>query len=207
MWPEPHRKELLVNSPRFRQAFEYAAVLHAPDLRKSTKIPYIAHLLDVCSIVLRYGGTEDTAIGALLHDAAEDHGGESRLADIRRNFGPTVERIVRECTDSVERQKEPWERRKKAYLKHLPKASSDAMLVSAADKLSNAQGILADHYAIGDAVFKRFGRPKQRTLWYYNALADVFAARLRGNLPKALRRTVSELNRRAGYKAAGKRRG
>ncbi len=34
------------------------------------------------------GGTEDDAIGALLHDAAEDQGGCRRLEDIRDRFGP-----------------------------------------------------------------------------------------------------------------------
>ena len=67
-----------MNSPRFRYAFEYAAALHAADLRKGARIPYLSHLLDVCAIVMRYGGNEDTVIAALLHDAAEDHGGTAR---------------------------------------------------------------------------------------------------------------------------------
>ena len=189
-----------MNSPRFRSAFEYAATLHAADLRKSTTIPYVAHLLDVCAIVLRHGGSEDAAIGALLHDAAEDHGGERRLADIRRNFGQGVELIVLECTDSMKRPKQSWEARKRAYLKHLPTASRSGLLVSAADKLSNARAIVADHYAIGDEVFRRYKHPKARTLWYYNALCKAFSTHLRGQLAKELRRTVAELNRVSGYK-------
>src|SRR5688500_4869535 len=53
---------------KFTEAFDYARVLHAPDVRKGTEIPYLAHLLAVSSIVLENGGTEDQAIGALLHD-------------------------------------------------------------------------------------------------------------------------------------------
>ena len=34
--------------------------------------------------VLEYGGSEDMAIAALLHDAVEDQGGEPRL--VRKNF-------------------------------------------------------------------------------------------------------------------------
>ena len=102
-----------MNSPRFRHAFEYAATLHAADLRKGSKAPYLSHLLEVCAIVLRYGGGEDTAIAAFLHDAAEDHGGKPRLVDIQRNFGKIVAGIVEECTDSTKTPRDPWDVRKK----------------------------------------------------------------------------------------------
>ena len=189
-----------MNSPRFRYAFEYAAALHAADLRKGAKAPYLSHLLEVCAIVLRYGGNEDAAIAALLHDAAEDHGGQPRLVDIQRNFGKTVTSIVEECTDSTTRPKQPWELRKRNYVKHIPGASRGGLLVSAADKLSNVRAILADHYVVGDEVYKRFKRPKRRTLWYYNALSKAFMAHLGGDLAKELRRTVAELNRVSKYK-------
>jgi len=189
-----------MNSPRFRYAFEYAAALHAADLRKGSKAPYLSHLLEVCAIVLRYGGGEDAAIAALLHDAAEDHGGKPRLVDIQRNFGKIVAGIVEECTDSTKTPRDPWEVRKKEYLRHLPKASRGGLLVSAADKLSNVRAILADHYVVGDEVYKRFKRPKRRTLWYYNALSKAFTAHLGGDLSKELRRTVAELNRVSKYK-------
>jgi (p)ppGpp synthase/HD superfamily hydrolase len=189
-----------MNSPRFRYAFEYAAALHAADLRKGAKAPYLSHLLEVCAIVLRYGGNEDAAIAALLHDAAEDHGGQPRLVDIQRNFGKTVTSIVEECTDSTTRPKQPWEIRKRNYVKHIPGASRGGLMVSAADKLSNVRAILADHYVVGDEVYKRFKRPKRRTLWYYNALSKAFMAHLGGDLAKELRRTVAELNRVSKYK-------
>jgi len=189
-----------MNSPRLRHAFDYAATLHAADLRKGARIPYLSHLLEVCAIVMRYGGNEDAAIAALLHDAAEDHGGKPRLVDIQRNFGKAVASIVEECTDSTTIPKKPWEVRKRAYVKHLPEASKGGLLVSAADKLSNVRAILADHYAIGDDIYKRFNRPKRRTLWYYNALSKAFTAHLGGDLPKELRRTVAELNRVSKYK-------
>ena len=189
-----------MNSPRFRHAFEYAATLHAADLRKGSRVPYLSHLLDVCAIVMRYGGNEDAIIAALLHDAAEDHGGHPRLVDIQRNFGKAVASIVQECTDSTERPKQTWMVRKKNYLKHVPHASKGGLLVSAADKLSNVRAILADHYVVGDEVYKRFKRPKRRTLWYYNALSKVFTAHLGGDLAKELRRTVAELNRVSKFK-------
>jgi (p)ppGpp synthase/HD superfamily hydrolase len=189
-----------MNSPRLRLAFDYAATLHAADLRKGARVPYLSHLLEVCAIVLRYGGNEDAAIAALLHDAAEDHGGRPRLVDIQRNFGKTVASIVEECTDSTTSPKQSWEVRKRDYVRHLPEASRGGLLVSAADKLSNVRAILSDHYVVGDDVYKRFKRPKRRTLWYYNALSKAFTAHLGGDLSRELRRTVTELNRVSKYK-------
>jgi (p)ppGpp synthase/HD superfamily hydrolase len=55
----------------------YAADLHRNQTRKATGIPYIAHLLSVSSRVLSAGGTEVQAIAGLLHDAAENQGGDA----------------------------------------------------------------------------------------------------------------------------------
>lgn len=57
-----------MSSFRFESALAYAARFHAGQRRKGTRIPYIAHPLAVASIVLEYGGNEDEAIAALLHD-------------------------------------------------------------------------------------------------------------------------------------------
>jgi len=69
---------------RFVQAFGDAAALHSMQKRKGSDIPYISHLMAVCSMVLEQGGDEDQAIAALLHDAVEDQGGQPTLRVIRR---------------------------------------------------------------------------------------------------------------------------
>ena len=61
--------------PRFASALGYAATLHATQLRKGTKTPYISHLLAVAALAIEDGANEDEAIAALLHDAIEDQGG------------------------------------------------------------------------------------------------------------------------------------
>ena len=94
-------------SPRFSEALVYACEIHLGQIRKGTEIPYIAHLLGVTAIALEYGADEDQAIAALLHDAAEDAGGEPRVQDIRRRFGQRVADYVRDCTDTVESPKPP----------------------------------------------------------------------------------------------------
>jgi (p)ppGpp synthase/HD superfamily hydrolase len=93
-------------------------------VRKGTSTPYVAHLLAVAETVLEYGGNEDLAIAALLHDSAEDRGGKARLHDVSNRFGKRVARIVEACSDSLAdtgkgERKAVWRKRKEAYLAEL----------------------------------------------------------------------------------------
>src|ERR1700682_5929762 len=98
-------------SKQYDDALVYAAHLHRDQVRKGSGIPYIAHLLSVSSRVLSAGGNEVQAIGGLLHDAAEDQGGEVTLEVIRKRFGPDVAQIVADCTDSWIEPKPEWRTR------------------------------------------------------------------------------------------------
>jgi len=86
---------------RFDRALLYATHVHGGQVRKGTSTPYVAHLLAVAATVLEYGGDEDLAIAALLHDSVEDQGGKARLDDVRNRFGEGVARIVEACSDSL----------------------------------------------------------------------------------------------------------
>src|SRR5438445_11472327 len=106
-------------SRQFEKALIYATRIHSGQLRKKTKIPYIAHILGVTAVALEYGANETEAIAALLHDAVEDCGGAKRLRDIEAKFGTPVGRIVAGCTDTDQIPKPPWMERKEAYNAHL----------------------------------------------------------------------------------------
>jgi (p)ppGpp synthase/HD superfamily hydrolase len=180
-------------TPRFRQALDYASVLHARQARKGTKVPYLSHLLAVCGLVLEDGGDEDEAIAALLHDAVEDQGGKPVLEEIRRRFGSKVAGIVAECTDTDEVPKPPWRKRKEEYLARLPEASPEALRVSCADKLHNLRSIVTDYRRIGERVFDRFSAGRDETLWYYRSLVGVYTARGAGALADELGRVLRDL--------------
>jgi (p)ppGpp synthase/HD superfamily hydrolase len=206
--PQETRDDEHVTAPttfltgRFARAVDMARTLHATDVRKASGIPYVAHLLAVAAIVLEHGGSEDQAIAALLHDAAEDHGGAPRIEAIRAEFGDAVAAIVEACSDSLVEDassKRPWWDRKIDYLDHLATTPDQAALVSAADKLHNARSILADYRALGDELWSRFNPDAGRegSLWYYDRLAQVLGSRLTSAagvaLAKELRRTVDEI--------------
>jgi GTP pyrophosphokinase len=193
--------------PKFEQALAYAARIHRGQIRKGTDIPYISHLLAVAAIALEHGATETEAIGALLHDAAEDAGGLRQIAAVRRKFGPRVAAIVAGCSDTFATPKPPWKQRKSAYLVHLKTAPASVQLVSASDKLHNIRSIAADYAAVGEKLWKRFSSSKADTLWYYRSLAAIYAkAKPRSPAFHRLARKVDETVRDV-HRAAGMRHG
>ena len=187
-----------VLSKRFIFALGYAAKLHAKQIRKRTERPYIGHLLGVASIVIEYGGDEDMAIAALLHDAVEDQGGLPRLREIRKKFGKRVAHIVDGCTDAYTEPKSPWLERKRAYIARLAGENEEVRLVSAADKLSNARETLYEVRTHGDSVYDRFAGKKLGTLWYYRELLGVFREAGTNPLVEELERVVTELEKLGG---------
>ena len=185
-------------SPRFEAALVMAARLHADQSRQGTDVPYLAHLLGVCSIALEYGASEDEAIAALLHDAAEDQGGMATVGRIRDRFGDKVADIVVECTDSFDDPPPPWRKRKEGFLASIPNETASARLVSLADKLHNAAAILRDYRQHGEALWDRFEGGRDGILWYYRSLADAFSDLEPSPLSDRLEEVVSELERAAG---------
>jgi (p)ppGpp synthase/HD superfamily hydrolase len=193
--------EATVLTDRFDRALRYATHVHGGQIRKGTSTPYVAHLLAVAATVLEYGGDEDLAIAALLHDSVEDQGGKARLDDIRNRFGEGVARIVKACSDSLAdtgkgERKAHWQERKEAYLAHLrTEADEDILWVSLADKVHNARAILRDLRKpdIGEQVWARFSVSTKQTLWYYRSLADMFCLRLSNQLSNELREIVEIL--------------
>ncbi|HLI09668.1 MAG TPA: HD domain-containing protein [Ktedonobacteraceae bacterium] len=181
-------------SPRFEEALVFAAQLHGQQVRKGTAVPYISHLLAVASLVLEYGGNEDEAIAALLHDAIEDQGGAATREEIRRRFGNSVVAIVDGCTDAEVIPKPPWRERKENYIARVRHEPASVRLVSAADKLHNARSILADYRVLGDELWRRFAGGKQGTLWYYHSLVDAYRAAATNPLVEELARTVAEID-------------
>lgn len=180
-------------SDRFDQAFLFAHEAHRNQLRKKTDRPYISHLMGVASLVLQYGGDEEQAIAALLHDVVEDCGGAPRLAEIRERFGERVARIVDGCTDSDQTPKPPWRERKQSYLDRVRGEQADVLLVSAADKLYNMREILMDLREFGPNVWERFKGRREGSLWYYHGLIEAVRERAPGGLVAELDRTVAEL--------------
>jgi (p)ppGpp synthase/HD superfamily hydrolase len=189
---------------RFDLALQLAHRVHRRQVRKGTEIPYVAHVMAVCALVLEYGGTEVEAIAALLHDTLEDAPPELGAAHVRdviaRDFGQDVLDIVSHCSDTTAQPKPPWRERKVRYIESLEHASMPALRVSAADKFHNVNALVRDYRRHGDALWDRFNPEagKSGTLGYHRALANVFARRMAGPLAADLNRSMQCLEQLTG---------
>lgn len=160
---------------RLGDALALAAELHAGQVRKGTEIPYLSHLLAVAALVAEDGGDSDAVCAALLHDAAEDQGGEATLRRIADALGAPVSDLVRECSDVVPEldiEKPPWRERKEAMIARIPTLSGSALLIVAADKLHNVRSTLFDLESVGDAVWTRFRTGRDGFVWYHEEMAQ-----------------------------------
>jgi GTP pyrophosphokinase len=189
--------ETLMN--KLDYAFSYAHEVHSGQFKKGTSVPYLGHLMGVSSLVLGDGGSEDEAVAALLHDAAEDHGGRARLEDIRSRFGDAVARIVEDCTDSWETPKPPWVERKRAYIQHARTLPAPSLRVSVADKVHNTYGILRDLRTIGEEVWLRYEAGADDVIAYYESLVRAYREAGGGKLVDELERIVRGIQREMGY--------
>ena len=181
----------------YSNAVLYASTLHRAQTRKGNDIAYVAHLLGVSSLVLEARGDEDQAIAALLHDAAEDQGGEPTLEAIAERFGDRVACIVRACRDSLCEDpdgKEPWLVRKTEHIAKLAIADDDVIIVAMADKVHNARAIVSDLSIHGLKTWQKFNASREQILWYYTS--NLLIARERRAprfLVDALDRTLAEM--------------
>ena len=182
---------------RFDEALSYASRLHRDQRRKGTAIPYVSHLLGVASIALENGADEDQTIAALLHDAVEDQGGAPILLEIKNRFGARVAEMVDHCTDAAGDPTTPkpeWRPRKEAYIASLAYKPVDSLAVSLADKTHNASTIVADLAIDKEDLWSRFTGGREGSLWYYDALAKAFQARIPGPAANRLARLVEQMH-------------
>jgi guanosine-3',5'-bis(diphosphate) 3'-pyrophosphohydrolase len=120
-------------------ALTFAARKHRDQRRKDAEAsPYINHPIEVAEILARIGGVEDITVlqAALLHDTVEDT--KTSPAELEREFGPTVRKLVEEVTDD---KSLPKPERKRLQVEHAPHLSPRAKLIKLADKICNVRDV------------------------------------------------------------------
>ncbi len=204
---------------RFDVALLLAVKLHRKQTRKGTQIPYLGHLLAVAALVIEDGGSEDEAIAALLHDSLEDQGSdypggrEALRVYIRETFGPAVASIIDACTDDEglpkgsaathAGERDLWLERKRKYVESIAHKTPQALRVTTADKVHNAESILDSHEGYGPDVWSRFRtKSRQDQVDVYRGLSaaittrnEEFPVNEKGHLPKRLLRAVDLMER------------
>ncbi len=81
------------NMEKIKAAYEYAAVMHEGQFRKSGE-PYITHPISVAIIVAELELDTDSICAALLHDTIEDCKDKTNLDLLKNKFGAEVAELV-----------------------------------------------------------------------------------------------------------------
>jgi len=125
---------------------------HFPQMRKSSNVPYVTHLIRVAAIVKGVLQQPILTAAALCHDLFEDtQTGEVTLAKQLKEIGyskkeiPKIVQLVWELTDEFEKKKYPqWNRakRKAHEVKRLSKVSANAASIKLSDLIDNTRDIL-----------------------------------------------------------------
>ena len=168
-----------MNQKKILEAIEFAVLAHAGQCRKGTKIPYVTHPLRVAKILTEEGCTEPLIIAGILHDTLEDTA--TTFSEIKKKFGKNVATLVQHLSEHD--TTDTWENRKKHTLQHLKSAPPPVVMIACADKLDNIRNIRKDYEVMGEELWKRFNRSKEKQKWYFTSLAKVFETRKK-NLPK-----------------------
>ncbi len=150
------------------KAVKFATKAHEGQFRKGSKIPYIIHPLEVCSIVSLMTGDIEVRCAALLHDTVEDTA--VTVEDIEKNFGKRVAALVgRESED----KSKSWLERKTHTIKHLKNECIEVKMIALGDKLSNIRASARDFLAVGDDFLLKFHeKDKQKQGMYYFGILD-----------------------------------
>jgi len=147
------------------RALAIAAEAHKDQVRKEGSIPYIVHPVMV-AWKLREAGFGDTVVAAALaHDILEDT--EYPDWKLEEELGTEVMRVVRAVTndDSL-----AWTDKKKRYIETVEEGGEDAWAVATADKIHNAESLLAAHARLGEALWDAFKASKEEKLWFEEAM-------------------------------------
>lgn len=181
-------------SPIIMKAMDFAAKVHRTQPRKGSRMPYLIHPLGVAKILIDNNEPDEVVAAGILHDVIEDCREDHlvTIPDIRKEFGDYVGDLVEHATEP-NHDTDSWESRKHhtiEYLKGLKDLSAVSLIC--ADKLDNLLSIQEDLKRHGESVWTRFSRPKKDQIWYYTALAEVFAERADEAPDKSLFREFSE---------------
>ena len=181
----------MIITPLIQKALDTAARLHAGQTRKTAPVPYIVHPVSVAWLLSDVGADEATICAGLLHDILEDVLGPSGYEQLEKDFGKRIADIVVEVSEKKDPKekidaKATWLERKQGYLTHLKVASTEAVLVSAADKIHNLESMIAAYKRDGAKMFEHFNAPADKKLWQYEQVSLIVAKKL-GEHPLAQR--------------------
>ena len=125
--------------PLIRAAVEWAAQLHASQLRVVDRAPYILHPLEVAALLVSRGCDEEVVAAALLHDVVEKS--DADVDEVRERFGARIARTVAAVSEDAAIA--DYHKRKAALRASVAAGGPDVHAVYAADKIAKARELRA----------------------------------------------------------------
>lgn len=168
-----------MTSKLIKKAIYYAAEKHDGQYRKGIKkIPYLVHSVLVGFDISKYTDDEDVITSAILHDVIEDCGVTTK--ELTREFNSKISKIVTELSSSKSSNNKPWKEKKKDYLSLVSKASEEACLIIAIDKMQNMEAYF-DHAVAGhiELLEESFGGKIKDYLWYYEEILKILESKIK----------------------------
>lgn len=171
---------MMYTSLCIKKALCFAAEKHNGQYRKGTFIPYIIHPVQVALGVSTYTNDEEIITVAFLHDLLEESA-EVSIALLQKEFGDRVASMVNEVSYVLLEKSKTWKEKKELYLKKIKKASKDALIVVAVDKICNMQTYFNILREKDKKITHDLRGTKDEYLWYYDAVYKVLISKFGNN--------------------------
>lgn len=185
--------KVLLISDKVLNALRLAMKYHYGQIRKGDSYtPYIRHILEITSLLLRYHNDEVLIASAFCHDLLEDSNCSEQ--EIEEQCGKEVLRIVQAVsTDSELEENENWEKKKSNYIKCVKEGGIQAMTVCLADKIVNLYSLQRVLKLEGDKVWSRFNRGKDKKHWFESECLKMLKENLEHPLIEVYEGLINEI--------------
>ncbi|MGM0438907.1 MAG: HD domain-containing protein [Patescibacteria group bacterium] len=179
-------------SKKEQQAVEFSFKAHEGQKRKGTDIAYVSHPMIVGLILAKISDDEDVIIAGILHDIIEDT--KFTKADIKNKFGSKVANLVDQVSEK-DRDLPYIERKDRAAAK-LFTIDEEAVLVKAADVLSNITDLSTDLDKRGEESFKIFHPEKEVKIKQIERVINIIISRIGDQkITKEMQETFKEIKK------------
>ncbi len=175
-----------------QKAVTFSFQAHKGQKREEKDLPYVLHPMAVGIILAKLNSSEEVIIAGLLHDVIEDTDFEKD--DIKEKFGKKVANLVDEVSEKD--RDLPYAERKQRAAAKLLEVSDQAVMVKAADVLSNITDLTIDLFKRGEVAFDIFNTDKNSKIKQIERVIKILKIRIGSEkIIKKLEERFTEIKR------------
>ncbi len=157
------------------KALEFAESLHGKDLKNN--VPFLYHPMAVASLVLKFGGSQEQMVAALLHDTiSHENAAESKLSEL---FGSRIADLTYTFSDPPLPKDADWRTSKQAYLNKVKTLSEEKLLLVGCEELHEIEELLYSLKYDGVKVWDRYPVHAMEITWYFREIFSILYENLK----------------------------